>query len=188
METSGVLGGGIEASLGGRYAIALFELARDHKQLDEVAASLVSLRDTLAQTEDLRRLTTSPLVRREDAVKAIDGVAIAMRLDPLTTSFLGVLAHNRRLAQLGPAIRAFQTLLARHRGQTSAEVVSAHPLDADQIEALKAKLRQRLGREVQVDLTVDPAILGGLIVKLGSQQIDGSIRTKLNSLAIAMRG
>ncbi|MBV9843211.1 MAG: F0F1 ATP synthase subunit delta [Sphingomonadaceae bacterium] len=188
METSGVLGGGIEASLGGRYALALFELANEHGQLDAVSQSLAALRDALAQSEDFRRLTTSPLVCREDAVKAVDGVAIAMRLDPLTTNFLGVLAHNRRLSQLGPAIRAFQTLLARHRGQDSAEVVSAHPLDQDQVEALKTKLRQRLGREVQVDLSVDPAILGGLIVKLGSQQIDGSIRTKLNSLALAMRG
>ena len=188
METSGVLGGGIEASLGGRYALALFELANEHKQLDAVAQGLAALRDALAQSEDFRRLTTSPLVSREDAVKAVDGIAIAMKLDPLTTNFLGVLAHNRRLAQLQAAIRAFQTLLARQRGQSSAEGVSAPPLDAGQVDALRNKLRQRFGREVQVDLTVDPAILGGLIVKLGSQQIDGSIRTKLNSLARAMKG
>ena len=182
------ISGGIQASLGGRYALALFELAKEHNQLDAVAQSLSELRTALTQSEDLRRLITSPLVSRADATKAIDGVAIAMTLDPLTTSFLGVLAHNRRLSQLAPAIRAFTTLLARHRGQVSAEVVSAHPLDEDQVAALKAKLRKRLGREVQVDLSVDPAILGGLIVRLGSQQIDGSIRTKLNSLALAMKG
>jgi F-type H+-transporting ATPase subunit delta len=182
------ISGGIQASLGGRYALALFELANEHKQLDAVAASLGQLRDALAQSDDLRRLTTSPLVSREDASKAIDGVAIAMKLDPLTTNFLGVLAHNRRLGQIAPAIRAFQTLLARQRGQANAEVVSAHPLDDDQVAALKTKLRQKLGTDVTVDLTVDPSILGGLIVRLGSQQIDGSIRTKLNSLALAMKG
>jgi F-type H+-transporting ATPase subunit delta len=182
------ISGGIQASLGGRYALALFELALEHKQLDSVMESLAGLRDALAQSEDLRRLTTSPLVRRDDAAKAIDGVAISMKLDPLTTNFLGVLAHNHRLSQLGPVIRAFSTLVARHRGQANAEVISAHPLDDAQVDALKAKLRQRLGTDVTIDRTVDPSILGGLIVRLGSQQIDGSIRTKLNSLAIAMKG
>ena len=188
MEISGDLGGGIQASLGGRYALALFELAREGKQIDAVSTSLARLREALAASADFRQLITSPLISREAAARAVDAVAIELQLDPLTTNFLGVLAHNRRLRQLEPAIRAFTALAARHRGEASAQVVSAHPLDDDQVAALKAKLRQRLGREVAVDLSVDPSILGGLIVKLGSQQIDGSIRTKLNSLAIAMKG
>ena len=188
MDLSSGMSGGIQASLAGRYALALFDLAQEGRQVDAVSQSLTSLREALASSEDLRRLTTSPRVGRGDAAKAIDGVAITLKLDPLTTNFLGVLAKNGRLSQLGAAIRAFSTLAANARGEATAEVVSAHPLDDDQVAALKAKLRQRLGREVAVDLAVDPAILGGLIVKLGSQQIDGSIRTKLNSLAIAMRG
>jgi F-type H+-transporting ATPase subunit delta len=99
-----------------------------------------------------------------------------------------VLAKNRRLGQLGPAIRAFSTLYAQHRGETTAEVTTAHPLTDDQVADLKAKLKSQLGRDVAVDLNVDPAILGGLIVKVGSRQIDGSIRTKLNTLANAMKG
>ena len=111
-----------------------------------------------------------------------------MKLDPITANFLGVLAQNRRLAQLGDVIRAFNTLAARHRGEITAEVTSAHPLDDDQVDAIKQNLRTRMGRDIAVDLNVDPAILGGLVVKIGSQMIDGSIRTKLNTLAQAMKG
>ena len=184
MENSG----GIQASLSGRYATALFELARDEKQLDAVSASLATLKAALAESDDFRRLTTSPLVSREEAAKAIAAAAGAMGLDPLTTNFLGVLAKNRRLGQIGAAIRAYSALAARHRGETTADVTSAHPLSADQVEALKTKLKGQLGRDVAIDLTVDPAILGGLIVKVGSRQVDGSIRTKLNTLAQAMKG
>ena len=111
-----------------------------------------------------------------------------MSLDPITTNFLGVLAKNRRLAQLGNVIRAFNTLAARHRGEINAEVTSAHPLDDGQVAALKQNLRARMGRDIAVDTNVDPAILGGLVVKIGSQMIDGSIRTKFNNLAQAMKG
>lgn len=184
MENSG----GIQASLSGRYATALFELARDEKAIDAVSNSLSGLKAALTESDDFRRLTTSPLIGREDATKAVAAVAASMKLDQVTTKFLGVLAQNGRLGQLGAVIRAFAKLAARHRGETTAEVTSAHPLEAEQVEALKAKLKSQLGRDVAVDLSVDPAILGGLIVKIGSKQIDGSIRTKLNTLAIAMKG
>jgi F-type H+-transporting ATPase subunit delta len=180
--------GGIQASLAGRYATALFELARDQRQIETVGGSLAAVREALRESEDFRELTTSPLVSREQAVKGITAAAEAMRLDPVTRNFLGVLAQNRRLSQLPQIIRAFNMLAAAHRGETTAEVVSAHPLSNDQVAALRANLRNRLGREVAVDLAVDPAILGGLVVKVGSQMIDGSIRTKLNSLAHAMKG
>jgi F-type H+-transporting ATPase subunit delta len=179
---------GIQASLAGRYALALFELAREEKQLESVGASLATVRRALAESEDFRALTTSPLIGREAAVKAIGPTADVLGLDPLTRNFLGVLAQNRRLSQLGNVIRAFNLLAARHRGEVTAEVTSAHPLDDDQVEAIKANLRTRTGRDIAVDMNVDPAILGGLVVKIGSQMIDGSIRTKLNSLAQAMRG
>ena len=182
------ISGGIQASLAGRYATALFELARDEKQLEAVGASLASVRAALADSEDLRALTTSPLIGRDAAVGGIGAAARAMQVDPITANFLGVLAQNGRLRELGNVIRYFNLLAAQHRGETTAEVTSAHPLDDDQVAALKANLKTRLGRDVAVDLTVDPTILGGLVVKVGSQMIDGSIRTKLNTLAHAMKG
>ena len=184
MENSG----GIQASLAGRYATALFELARDEKQLEAVGASLSTVRAALRESDDFRALTTSPLISRDQAVKAVAATAEVMRVDPITSNFLGVLAQNRRLSQLDPVIRAFNMLAARHRGETTAEITSTHPLSDDQVAALKQNLRTRIGRDVAVDLSVDPAILGGLVVKIGSQMIDGSIRTKLNTLAHAMKG
>lgn len=180
--------GGIQASLAGRYATALFELARDQKQLETVGASLAGLRQAMSESEDFRALVQSPIVTREEASRAISASAASLRLDPITTNFLGVLAQNRRLGQLENIIRAFNMLAANHRGETTAEVKSAHPLTDDQVAALKANLKNRLGRDITVDLTVDPTILGGLVVKVGSQMIDGSIRTKLNTLAMAMKG
>ncbi len=182
------ISGGIQASLAGRYATALFELARDERQLEAVGASLATLRASLRDSEDLRQLTSSPLLGREEATRGILAAAGAMGLDAITTNFLGVVGRNRRLGQLPQIIRAFNLLAAAHRGETTAEVTSAHPLDDDQVQALRSNLTQRLGRDVSVDLSVDPAILGGLVVKIGSQMIDGSIRTKLNTLANQMKG
>ena len=168
--------------------MALFELARDAKQLETVSGSLNIIKTALAESDDLRRFATSPLVSRGEAVKAVGAIAETLKLDPLTAKFLGVLASNRRLAQLTAVIRAFGSLAAAHRGEVTAEVTTAHPLNDEQIEALKTRLKDELARDVALDLTVNPAILGGLIVKVGSRQIDGSIRTKLNTLANAMKG
>lgn len=179
---------GIQASLAGRYALALFGLARDEKQIESVGASLAAVRRALAESDDIRELTTSPLIGRDEAVKAVTAAAGSIGIDPLTTNFLGVLAQNRRLSQLGNVIRAFNILSARHRGEITAEVTSAHPLDDDQVGAIKQNLRTRMGRDIAVETNVDSAILGGLVVKIGSQMIDGSIRTKLNNLANAMKG
>lgn len=182
------ISGGIQASLAGRYAMALFELARDERQLETVGASLAALKRALAESEDLRTLVSSPLVSREESQRAAAATAEAIGLDPLSRNFVGVLARNRRLSQLGSVIRAFEMLSAGHRGEVTAEVVSAHPLSDDQVAALKEQLRARTGRQVVVDLDVDPSILGGIVVKVGSQRIDGSIRTRLNTLAHAMKG
>jgi F-type H+-transporting ATPase subunit delta len=179
---------GIQASLAGRYALALFELARDDKQLDAVAGSLATLKQALSESEDLRTLIASPLVGREEQGRAAAAVAESLKLDPLTRNFVGVLAGNRRLSKLPDVIRAFNLLAANHRGEITAEVTSARPLDEGQVDAIKQNLRTRMGRDIAVDLSVDPDILGGLVVKIGSQMIDSSIRTKLNSLAHAMKG
>ncbi len=184
METSG----GIVAGLSGRYATALFDLARDAKAVDAVAASLASISAALADSADLRTLTTSPMIDRAAAARAVAGVAAAMQLDPLTAKFLGVLAHNRRLSALPAVIRDFARLTARNRGEVTAEVTSAHPLDDEQQKALKAKLRAGLGADAALVLNVDPEILGGLVVRVGSKMVDSSLRTKLNALASAMKG
>ncbi len=184
MENSG----GIGASLSGRYATALFQLAREEKKIEAVESSLNKLRAAIDQSEDFRTLITSPVLSRGDAEKGIAAAAGSLGLDDVTTKFLGVLATNRRLGQLPMVIRNFRTLAALHRGETTAEVISAHPLDDDQVAQLKDQLRQRIGRDVAVELNVDPTILGGLVVRIGSQMIDSSIRTRLNSLAHAMKG
>ena len=184
METSG----GIRASLAGRYASALFDLARDQKQIDSVGRSLDALNQALVDSKDFAELVESPLVSRDEAGKAMAAIAPQLGLGPITANFVGVLARNGRKSQLQPVIRAFRRLSAEHRGETIAEVVTARPLNDDQVAALKTQLRARAGREVNIDMAVDPTILGGIVVKLGSQQIDASIRTKLNRLAQAMKG
>jgi F-type H+-transporting ATPase subunit delta len=184
VETSG----GIRASLAGRYASALFDLARDERQIDAVSRSLEALGQALLDSKDFGELIESPLVSRDEAGKAFGALAPQLKLDPITANFLGVLARNGRKDQLRPILRAFRRLAAEHRGETTAEIVTARPLNDDQVAALKTQLRSRAGRDVNIEATVDPAILGGLVVKLGSQRIDASIRTKLHRLAQAMKG
>ena len=179
---------GIQASIAGRYALALFDLARDQKQIENVSASLGTLRQALGESDDLRALISSPLIGREDQARAIGAVVGSLDLDQLTGNFVGVLAQNRRLSELPAVIRAFNQLAAQHRGEVTAEITSARPLTDDQVGAIKQQLRARMGRDIAVDMNVDPAILGGLVVKIGSQMIDSSIRTKLNNLAHAMKG
>jgi F-type H+-transporting ATPase subunit delta len=180
--------GGIQASLSGRYATALFELARDGKAIDSVGKSLESIKAALAQSGDFSQLTTNPLLSRAAAAKAVAAVAKSLKVDALTTKFLGVLAQNRRLGELNSIIAAYAALASAFRGEATAEVTSAHALDKKQVDALKAKLKAKVGRDVAVAQKVDPAILGGLVVRIGSQMIDSSIRTRLNTLANAMKG
>ncbi|WBO20965.1 F0F1 ATP synthase subunit delta [Sphingomonas abietis] len=179
---------GIQASLSGRYAMALFELARDEREIETVSADLDSVMAALADNAEFRTLTESPLIGRGSATAAVLAVAKAMALGDTVSNLLGLLGHNGRLGQLAAIIRSFKALAAAHRGETTAHITSAHPLDAEQTAALKDKLRERFGRDVAIEAKVDPTILGGLIVKMGSQQIDGSIRTQLNTLAHAMKG
>ncbi|MBC2664986.1 F0F1 ATP synthase subunit delta [Novosphingobium flavum] len=184
MENSG----GITASLQGRYASALFDLAREQNLVSAVEGDLEKLGEALAGSEDLAGLVRNPKISREAAAKAIDAVAGVLGLSPLTRNFLGVLAGNRRLAALPEIIRAFSSIAAADRGEVTAEVTSAHPLTDIQLHALTAKLEGREGRTVKLKTSVDPDLLGGLVVRIGSKQIDSSIRTRLNSLAQAMKG
>jgi F-type H+-transporting ATPase subunit delta len=184
VETSG----GIRASLAGRYASALFDLARDQRQIDAVSRSLDALSHAMLDSRDFAEVVDSPVVSREQAGSALAALVPQLGLDPITANFIGVLARNGRKGQLRAVIRAFGRLAAEHRGETVAEVTTARPLNDDQISQLKQQLRTRAGREVSIDAAVNPDILGGIVVKLGSQMIDASIRTKLNRLASAMKG
>jgi len=180
--------GGITASLQGRYASALYDLADEQGFVTAVESDLDTLGEALVQAPDLAALIRNPQISREAAAKAIDGVAGVLGLSDLTKNFLAVLAGNRRLSALPDVVRAFATIAAAARGELTAEVTSAHALSDDQLEQLAAKLKAREGKAIKIKAKVDPEILGGLIVKLGSRQIDGSIRTRLNSLANAMKG
>lgn len=179
---------GIQASLAGRYASALFSLAVEKNTLDKVEASLATLGAALRESDDFSELTKSQVVSREDSAKAVVALGKSMKIDPVTQNFLGVLAENGRLDQLGPAISAFKTMLATHRNEITADVTSAFPLTAEQKKAISAQLESSAGRDVKIETHVDPEILGGLIVKMGSKMIDSSIKTRLNTLSQAMKG
>jgi F-type H+-transporting ATPase subunit delta len=176
------------AGLPGRYAAALFDLALGAKALDQTAADLASLKAALGESADFRALVSSPGINRTDAGKAVAALAAKMGLSDLTARFLGVLAQNGRLGALVDVIRQYDLMLSAHKGSTTALVTAAHKLTATQKKALEAKLKARTGRKMDVDVTVDPSILGGLVVRIGSEQIDSSIRTRLTRLGQQMKG
>ena len=178
---------GIKASLAGRYASALFDLASEKGTVTPVENDLDTLGAALAESSDLAALTTNPELTRDMQGKAMAAVAKKLKLNPLTTNFLGVLAGNRRLGKLPAIIAAFKAIAAAQRGEVTATVTSAHPLSTDQLATLKTKLTAREGRTVMLSASVDPDLLGGLVVTIGSTRIDASIRTRLNSLAQAMK-
>ena len=182
------ISGGITASLAGRYAAALYDLAGEQGVVTAVETDLDTLGSAVRESDDLAALIKNPEVSRDAAAKAVDAVAELLQVSPLTRNFLGVLAANRRLASLPDVVRAFTAIAAAARGEVTAEVTTAHPLDDAQLAELAEKLKAREGRSVTVKAHVDPAILGGLVVKIGSRMIDSSIRTRLNSLAQAMKG
>lgn len=184
MENSG----GIKASLQGRYALALFDLASEAGTVSAVEGDLNAIGQALRESDDLNSLIRNPQVSRAQASSAIAAVAGVLGTSPLTSKFLGVLAANRRLSALPEIIRAFAAIAAAQRGEITAQVVSAHALSDDQIEQLRQKLETREGLKVKVHTHVDQDLLGGLVVTIGSQRIDSSIRTRLNSLAQAMQG
>ncbi|MCH7628646.1 MAG: F0F1 ATP synthase subunit delta [Proteobacteria bacterium] len=181
------ISGGITASLAGRYASALYELANERGFVAAVEADLEKLAAAIRESDDLAALIRNPQISRDDAARAVDAVAGLLGLSPLTKNFLGVIAQNRRLSALPGIVRAFVTIAAAMRGEVTAEVTTAHPLDDSQLAALTEKLAAREGATVKIKASVDPEILGGLVVKIGSQMIDSSIRTRLNSLAQAMK-
>jgi F-type H+-transporting ATPase subunit delta len=162
-----------------RYASALFDLARDESAIDSVEADLDSLSAMIDESEDFRRLIESPVFSADEQGQAIGAIADKAGIKGLSGNFVRLLAHNRRLFALPGVIRAFRAMAAAERGEVSAEVTSAQPLSDDQVSALKAALKEKLGKEVTLSAQVNPAILGGLIVRVGSRMIDTSLRTRL---------
>jgi len=181
-EATGVSG------LAERYAAALFELADERRLLDEIATSLRQLRAMLADSTDLSRLVSSPLLSREEQGKAIVAVAERAGFSPLVRDFLAVVAKNRRLFAVAAMIEAYLEKLAERHGEVTAEVAAAQPLSDSQLDLLREQLRRSVGRRVSVDVRVDPGLIGGMVVKLGSRMIDGSISSKLQRLQLAMKG
>jgi len=177
----------VATGLSGRYARALFALAIEGKSLGAVESSLTSLKEALAESAELAALVNSPVVGRGAAGAAVAGVADGLNIDGLTKNFLGVLAANRRLGLLPAIIRDFAALNAARKGEVTADVTAAHKLTDTQREALAAKLKAGIGRNVALNITVDPAILGGLVVRVGSRMIDSSIRTRLDMLGQALK-
>ena len=182
------LSAGIKASLAGRYASALFDLASEAGIVTAVEGDLESLADSLRESPELRALIRNPQVSREALSRVLAGLGEALALAQLTRNFLGVLAQNRRAAELPATVRAFQSIAAAQRGEVTAEVASAHPLTDEQLSTLEQKLRAREGRTVKLKTRVEPELLGGLVVTIGSKRIDSSIRSRLNTLAHAMKG
>ena len=178
--------GGNTAGLAGRYAAALFGLARDQRSLDAVGVSLATVERALAESADFATLTRSPLIARADAERGVGVAADGLGVDPLTRNFLLVLARGRRLAALPAIIREYRAMAADARGEATAQVTAARALSEAQQEQLRDLLRAKLRRAVALDVRVDPAILGGLVVKVGSRLIDSSIRTKLAAVGAAM--
>jgi F-type H+-transporting ATPase subunit delta len=174
--------------LAGRYAVALFELARDQDALDEVAGDLTGFRSLLQESADLRRLIESPVLSREDQGRAISALAGRAGFAGLTQQFLGLLAQKRRLFALPAIIEAYLAMLGQHKGEVSAELVSAVALTDEQLAAVKEQLSKAVGQSVTLATAVDPHLLGGLVVRVGSRMIDASLRTKLQRLETVMKG
>lgn len=170
-----------------RYASSLFELALEEKAVDTVTADLDRFQAMLDESADLKRFISSPVFSAEDQLKAIVAISEKAGISGFFANFLKVVARNRRLFALPGMIKAFRIIAANQRGEISAEVTSAHALSAAQETELKAALKGVTGKDVAVDVTVDPSILGGLIVKVGSRQIDTSLRTKLSTLKLALK-
>ena len=173
--------------MAGRYATALFELAREESKLDTVKADLDRFDALISGNPDLERLVRSPVFSADEQSRALVAILKKAGISGISANFLNVIARNRRLFAVRDVIRGFGRLLAQHKGEVTAEVTAAEKLSEAQLTALKAALKSVTGKDVDLDARVDPAIIGGLVVKLGSRMVDSSLRTKLNSIKYAMK-
>lgn len=177
----------IISGMAGRYATALFELARDEKSLDSVKADLDRFDQLVDGSEDLKRLVRSPVFSADEQQKALAAVLDKAKISGTVANFLLLVTHNRRLFAVRDMARAFSQLVSQHKGETRAEVTVAEPLSDTHLKALKDALKSTTKKDVALDVHIDPSILGGLKVKLGSRMVDASLKTKLNSIKLAMK-
>jgi F-type H+-transporting ATPase subunit delta len=175
------------SGVSGRYATALFELARDEKSIDAVRADLDRFEAMLTDSGDLKRLVRSPVFSADSQSKALAAVLEQAGISGTAANFLKVLTANRRLFAVSDVMRAFRALVARFKGEATADVTVAEPLSDRNLDVLKTALKSVTGKDVALNVNVDPAIIGGLVVKLGSRMVDSSLRTKLNSIKHAMK-
>ncbi len=178
----------IVAGVAGRYAAALFDLAREQNIISEVEQDLAKFQQLYDESAELRRLVRSPVIAAEDQARALGAVLGKAETGGLAKNFFALVARNRRLFAAPDMVRAFRALAAKARGEVTADVQSAHPLTDAQAEALKAALKASVGKDVTLQTRVDPSLIGGLVVKLGSRMVDSSIKTKLQSLSLSLQG
>jgi F-type H+-transporting ATPase subunit delta len=164
----------------------MFDLAKDENKIAEVEKDLTTFQALYDESEDLRRMVRSPVIASEDQARALDAVLAKAGVTGLAANFFKLIAKNRRLFTAPDIVRAFRALAARGRGEVSAEVTSAHPLNDAQTAELKAALKASVGKDVTLASKVDPSLLGGLVVKVGSRMIDSSLKTKLANMKAAM--
>ena len=178
----------IISGMAGRYAGALFDLAREGNAIDCVKSDLEQFDAMVAGSPDLTRLVRSPVFGVDDQLKAISAILDKAKIKGLAANFLRVITTNRRLFALRDMIRGYRTLVARHKGEVSAQITVAEKLSDKNLDALKSALKSVTGgKDIDMDVKIDPAIIGGLIVKVGSRMVDSSLRTKLNSIKFAMK-
>ena len=175
------------SGVSGRYATALFELARDEKSVDAVKADLDKFDAMLNDSADLARLVRSPVFSANEQSKALTAVLEKAEIGGIPANFLKVLTANRRLFAVADVIRAFRALVAKFKGEATADVTVAEALSDKNLDALKTALKSVTGKDVALNVKIDPSIIGGLVVKLGSRMVDSSLRTKLNSIKHAMK-
>jgi F-type H+-transporting ATPase subunit delta len=173
--------------MAGRYATALFELALETNAIEPVKTELDRFDALVADSADLTRLVRSPVFSTEEQLQALSAVLDRMGIRSIAANFLKLAATNRRLFAVRDMIKAFRALVARHKGEATAEVTVAEPLKDQHVDALRAALKSVSGKDVDLDVKVDPAVLGGLVIKLGSRMVDSSLRTKLNAIKHAMK-
>ncbi|WP_180573668.1 F0F1 ATP synthase subunit delta [Agrobacterium vitis] len=186
-DTSQPMSGQPVSAVAERYASSLFELAREAGSVDAVAGDLNRFQAMIDESVDLQRLVTSPAFTSEQQAAAIAALCDKAEIGGLVGNFLKLVTANRRLFAVPGMIAAFRMIAARHRGELAADVISAHALTPAQETELKEALKSATGKTVTMFVTVDPSLLGGLIVKIGSRQIDTSLRTKLSTLKLALK-
>ena len=174
--------------MAGRYANALFELALEEKAIDAVKSDLDQFDALIAANPDLNRLVRSPVYGADEQLKALSAILDKVGIGGIAANFLRVITTNRRLFAVRGMIRGFRALVAKHRGEVSADVTVAEALNGSNLEALEGALKSVTGgKDIDLDIKIDPAIIGGLIVKIGSRMVDSSLRTKLNAIKFAMK-